>query len=95
MGTENVVKTIKTVYPSCMVLVKIGTFYDVYSKDAYIISYLFKYKIKEKEKIPTCSFPVSSLSKVKNILEKNKINYIVVDKINNYDEDQKFINKQE
>ena len=78
-----------------MVLVKIGSFYDVYSKDAYIISYLLKYKIKEKEKIPTCSFPVSSLSKVENILEKNKINYIVVDKRSNYDEDQKFINKQE
>ena len=95
MGTINVVKSIKMVYPACMVLVKVGTFYDVYSKDAYIISYLLKYKIKEKEKIPTCSFPVSSLSKVENILEKNKINYIVVDKRNNYDEDQKVINKKE
>ncbi len=84
MGTINIVKTIKTVHPSCMVMVKIGTFYDVYSKDAYIISYLLKYKIKEKDNIPTCSFPVSSLSKVENILEKNKINYLVVDKRLNY-----------
>ena len=49
MGTINIVKTIKLVHPSCMVIVKIGTFYNVYSKDAYIISYLLKYKIKEKE----------------------------------------------
>ena len=49
MGTINVVKSIKMVYPTCMVLVKIGTFYDVYSKDVYIISYLLKYKIKESK----------------------------------------------
>ena len=95
MGTINIVKTIKTVHPSCMVIVKIGTFYNVYSKDAYIISYLLKYKIKEKDNIPTCSFPVSSLSKVENILEKNKINYLVVDKRTNYEEEHKSINKQE
>ena len=29
------------------------------------------------------------------ILEKNKINYIVVDRRNNYDEEEKSINKQE
>lgn len=95
MGTINIVKTIKTVHPSCMVMVKIGTFYNVYSKDAYIISYLLNYKIKEKDKIPTCSFPVSSLSKVENILEKHKINYLVVDKRSNYEEEHKVINKQE
>lgn len=95
MGTINIVKTIKLIHPYCMVLVKLGSFYNVYAKDAYIVSYLFKYKIKEKENVPICSFPVSSLSKVENILEKNKINYIVVDKRNNYEEEYKVINKQE
>lgn len=95
MGAVNIVKNIKLVHPSCMTLVKIGSFYTVYSKDAYIVSYLFKYKITEKENIPTCSFPVSSISKIENILEKNKINYIVVDKRANYEEEQKVINKQE
>lgn len=95
MGTINIVKTIKQVHNNCMVLVKIGSFYYCYSKDAYILSYLFNYKIREKEKIPTCSFPASSLSKVENILEKNKINYITVDKRANYEEEQKVINKQE
>lgn len=95
MGTVNVIKTIKFIHEFCVVLVKIGTFYSAYGKDAYIISYLFKYKIKEKENVPICSFPVSSLSKVENTLEKNKINYIVVDKRSNYSVEEKVINKQE
>ena len=95
MGTVNIIKAIKYVHPSCMVIVKVGTFYDVYSQDAYILSYLMKYKIREKENIPFCTFPVNSISKVANILEKNKINYIVVDKRSNYEEEYKEINKQE
>lgn len=95
MGTINIVRTIKRVHPSCLVMVKVGTFYDVYSKDAYILSYLLKYKIIEKEFIPKCSFPISSLSKVENTLEKNKINYLVVDKRSNYEVEHKAINNQE
>lgn len=95
MGTINVVSTIKLIHPSCVVMVKIGSFYSVYGKDAYLFSYLFRYKIKEKENIPICSFPVSSLSKIENILEKHKVNYIVVDKRRNYEEEQKVINKQD
>ena len=95
MGTINIVKTIKKIHENCLVLVKIGTFYHAYSKDAYIMSYLFEYKIKEKESVPTCAFPVSSLSKVENILEKAKVNYIVVDKRSNYEEEEKYIDNQE
>ena len=95
MGTVNMVRTIKRVYQSCVVLVKIGNFYHVYGKDAYIFSYLFNYKILEKEDIPSCGFPINAISKVEAILEKNKINYIVVDRRNNYDEEEKSINKQE
>ena len=43
MSTVNMVKTIKKIYPSCVILVKIGNFYNVYGKDAYIFSYLFDY----------------------------------------------------
>ncbi len=95
MGTINVVKNIKLVHPSCVVIVKIGTFYNVYGKDSFITSYLLGYKIKEKDNIPACSFPVSSLNKIENVLEKNKINYIVVDKRSNYEVEHKQINKQE
>lgn len=48
MSTANMVKTIKKIYPSCAVLVKVGNFYHVYGKDAYILAYLFEYKIVEK-----------------------------------------------
>ena len=80
MGTVNIIKTVKNIYPDCVVIVKVGNFYHVYSKDAYIFSYLFEYKINEKESVPCCGFPLTSISKVEGILEKSKINYIVLDK---------------
>lgn len=95
MSTINMVKTIKKVYPSCVVPIKIGNFYHVYGKDAYIFSYLLGYKLVEKEGIPCCGFPINAISKVENILEKRKVNYIVVDRRNNYEEEEKYINKQE
>lgn len=95
MGTINIVKTMKMIHPSCVIIVKIGNFYHVYGKDAYIFAYLLEYKITEKDGIPHCGFPISSILKVENILEKNKINYISVDRRNNYDEEEKYINKQE
>lgn len=95
MSTINMVKTIKKIYPSCVVLVKVGNFYHVYSKDAYILAYLFGYKLTEKEGVPSCGFPRNAVSKVESTLEKNKINYIAVDRRNNYDEEEKNINKQE
>ena len=48
MSTVDMVKTIKKIYPGCAILVKVGNFYHVYGKDAYIFSYLFEYKIVEK-----------------------------------------------
>ena len=95
MGVVRIVKSIKQVHPSCVVMVKIGSFYSVYGKDAYIFSYIFNYKIIEKENVPICSFPMLSISKIENILEKKKINYIAVDKRTNYEVEQKVINKQE
>ena len=88
------VKTIKKVYPSCVVTVKIGNFYHVYGKDAYIFSYLLGYKLVEKEGIPCCGFPTNAISKVENILERTKINYVSVDRRNNYDEEEKYVDKQ-
>ena len=56
---------------------------------------MFQYKITEKEGVPTCGFPINAISKVENNLEKSKINYIVVDRRSNYEEEEKYINKQE
>ena len=57
----------------------------MYGKDAYILAYLFDYKMGTIEnKYATCGFPVKSLSKIESTLEQKKINYILLDRRNNY-----------
>ena len=88
------IKVIKQVHKEDVVLVKIGKFYNVYGKDAYIISDLFSYKIKQiEDNVCNCGFPEASLNKVMAKLEHEKINYIVVDKRNNYSKDEQCDNK--
>ena len=94
MAMLTMVKAIEQVHPKDVVLFKIGSFYHAYSKDSYILSYLFEYKIKKVENnYSTSGFPSSSLSKVLAKLEEKKINYVLVDKRNNYEEDEKSDNK--
>ena len=52
---------------------KVGGFYNVFDDDAIIVSYLTGYKVVNGR----CGFPINSLNKVINILEDNKVNYIV------------------
>ena len=87
------IETIKIIHKEDIVLVKVGTFYTAYGKDAYIINYLFNYKLNKTQDVYSSAFPISSLGKVTAILENNKINYIVVDKRNNYDVEQQSNNK--
>lgn len=56
-------------------------FYYVYGDSIYIMNYLFKYKIIDNEKV---GFPISSLSKVLNTLDKYYINYKVDNTVKNY-----------
>ncbi len=46
MAMLTMVKAIEQIHPKDVVLFKIGSFYHAYSKDSYILSYLFEYKIK-------------------------------------------------
>ena len=85
MGIINVVQTIKEVHKYEVILVKIGKFYQVYGKDAYIISYLFGYKLKKVESVMMCGFPLSSIHKVIAKLEEKKVNYLIVDRRNDYE----------
>ena len=49
-----------------------------------------KYKIKEgKYGIRECGFPLDTLKKVVAKLENSKINYLLLDKRNNYDVDER------
>ena len=90
MSIINIVKNIKQVHPEHIILIKIGKFYYSYSKDAYIISYIFGYKLKNiEENIKVCAFPVFILNKIRAKLEENKINYIIIDRRNNYEVDEK------
>ncbi len=56
-----------------IILRKIGSFYQVFDDDAYIINYLFSYKINNYK----CGFPISAIEKVKNELNNKKINYVI------------------
>lgn len=93
MGIINIVRTIKQVHQYDIVFVKIGKFYNIYGRDSYIISYLFRYKLKQIENISMCGFPVNSLNKIVAELEDRKINYLIIDKRNNYEVDEIFDNK--
>lgn len=57
----------------CVILKKLGGFYNAYNDDTYILYYLFHYKIKNNK----AGFPASAYQKVINVLEENNINYMV------------------
>ena len=55
------------------------------------MSYLFNYKLKKFEgKYVTCGFPLDSISKIMAKLEEKKINYIILDRRNIYEEEEKY-----
>ena len=93
MGIIRIVKTAKEVHKNDIILVKIGKFYQVYGKDAYIISYIFDYKLKKVEEVYMCGFPQDSYNKVIAKLEEKKINYMIIDRRNNYEIDEFCDNK--
>lgn len=89
------IEAIKKIHKEDIVLVKIGTFYNAYGKDAYILSYLFNYKLNKVQDTYTSAFPVNSLNKIRAGLERSKINYIIVDRRNNYDIEEESNNKKQ
>ena len=56
MSCITIAKEIKSIHPEDVALIKLGGFYKVYGKDAYILAKLLGYKIKEEEKIANCGF---------------------------------------
>ena len=93
MGKVNMVKHIKEIHPEALVLLKVGAFYETYGKDAYIIAYLFDYRLKEESKVPKSGFGRSALKKVLTKIEEEKIDYLLLDVRNNYDVDEKQENR--
>lgn len=97
MSILTMVQNLKQVHQKEVLLIKIGEFYHTYGKDAYIISYMFKYNIKgiayNGTIISECGFNKKSLNKVMAGLEDTKINYMLLDRRNNYDVDYKSTNR--
>ena len=90
MSIINMVNNIKDLFPDYILLIKIGKFYEVYNKDSYIIAYLFRYKLRTMSKDNySCGFPLMSLNRILTFLENKNINYLIVDKSNNYEETDK------
>ena len=86
---NEMIKTIKEIHNNAVCMFKIGTFYHTYNRDSYILSYLFNYRIKDLGSAhKECGFPEVALPKVKSKLENLKINYLVIDRRNNYDVDE-------
>ena len=84
-----IAKEIKEIHPEHIALIKCGNFYKVYGKDAYIVANLFKYAIKEEQGIVTCGFPINSIKRIEAQLENKKVNYIVIDRRDNYSVNEK------
>ena len=90
---ETILNSIKTVHKCAIIIIRTGTFCNVYGQDAYIISYLFGYKLRRiQNNILSTGFPKEVINKVMAKLEYRKIDYLVVDKRNNYEVEEKSIN---
>lgn len=89
MSCITMVREIKSIHPKDVALIKLGAFYRVYGKDAYVLSNMFKYKIKKEKDVPFCGFPINSINRVKATLENKKINYMIIDSQDNYDINEK------
>ncbi len=96
MACITIVREIKNIHPADIALIKLGSFFKVFGKDACIISKIFKYKIIQGETL-TCGFPIKSINKIKAGLENKKINYMIINSKDNYNviekEDFKNLNK--
>ena len=87
---NQMIENIKQIHYNDLCLFRMGGFFHAYSKDAYILSYLFGYKMQDLgNNVYECGFPINSLPKIMAKLENNKINYVVIDRRNNYDVEDK------
>lgn len=86
MSVGIIIKNVKKIHKEDVILIQMGKFYYAYGKDAYILSGIFGYKLNEFEKnIYSVAFPVNSYTKVISKLENLKVNYLVLDRKNNYE----------
>lgn len=66
-------------YRNYIILIKIGSFYECFDKDAFIINKLFNYKLKRINNSFKLGFPIKTINRIKLKLNEENINYLVVD----------------
>lgn len=66
-------------YRNYIILIKIGSFYECFDKDAFIINKLFNYKLKRINNSFKLGFPIKAIDKIILKLNELNINYLVVD----------------
>lgn len=86
MKLIDIFTTEKSNYPDAIIFIKSGKFYTTFDNDALIISYLFSYK-KINNKV---GFPENSLENVCEKLKEVKINYVVYEEDNYFDEENNY-----
>lgn len=74
-------KMIKREKEEYVVFIKYGKFYRSYDYDAYIMHYLFKYKLTSRE---TVGFPIENINKILGVFKDKNISAIVVNGIDSY-----------
>lgn len=83
----------KIKYKKYIIMMRVGSFYEVYGEEAFIISNIFGYKIKKVGSSFRVGFPICAYNKVIDKLNSLKISYVIFDgdkikktfKNNNYD----------
>lgn len=80
MKVVDLYNTYKDNYKEYVIFIRIGNFYETYNNDACIISKIMNYKVKNISNNVRVGFPITSLNKVLDELNNNKINYIVIEK---------------
>ena len=74
-------KMIKREKEEYVVFIKYGKFYRCLDYDAYIMHYLFKYKLTSRE---TIGFPIENINKILSVFKDKNISAIVVNGIDSY-----------
>jgi DNA mismatch repair ATPase MutS len=67
----------KVNYSKSIILIKNGIFYETLNDDAYIMNYLFKYKIKKLSNSIIVRFPQKTIEKIIDELKKENVSYVI------------------
>ncbi|MBQ9298598.1 MAG: hypothetical protein IJ223_06215 [Clostridia bacterium] len=69
----------KTQYKDYIIIIKSGNFFEILDKDALIVNNIMNYKLSKISDTVKCGFPMVSLNKFLEIIDKKNINYIIIE----------------